>query len=439
MAEVMTTNGRNDPMRFRLMILMLAFALLLVPVSALAADAPATPNATGAATPEASPVPTNGTVTGTVKNGTANGGSVASLTVTLQRFQRMNDVQNFTTTTGDDGSFSFSGLAVASDEAYLAVITYKDVEYTSDAIFLSNDPNGKAEITVYETTTDPSVLSLTSRGVVISGTDPKTGVLSMLEVLAIDISGDHTYVGADNAVLKIALPPNAAQVSPQPGFNFGDPRFENGSVLVTTGAITPGSHSAMIAYTVPYTDSTATLNIGTAMPTKTFHALVKDGTYTISSPSLKDDGTVNLGTDKFRVLTVDNPAAGDTIALNVSGLPKPETGGISRTLLYVGIGAGVALAAAAGLIFLTIQRRKRATPQPATAAPVASAPVPDPAAKTANLEDERLGLAAELNELDDRHAAGTIEDEDYESRRGEILEQLRGISRRMHGLGDAEV
>ncbi len=438
----MTTNGRNDLMRFRLMILMLAFALLLVPVSALAADAPATPGASGtsgAATPETSPVPTNGTVTGTVKNGTANGGSVAGLTVTLRRFQRMNDVQNFTTTTGEDGSFSFSGLAVASDEAYLAVITYKDVEYTSDAIFLSNDPNGKAEITVYETTADPNVLSLTSRGMVISGTDPKTGVLSMLEVLAIDIGGDHTYVGADNAVLKIALPPNAAQVSPQPGFSFGDPRFENGSVLVTTGAVTPGSHSAMIAYTVPYTDSTATLNIGTAMPTKTFHALVKDGTYTINSPSLKDDGTVNLGTDTFRVLTVDNPAVGDTIAVNVSGLPRPETGGMNRNLLYVGIGAGVALAAAAGLVFLSIQRKKRAGPQPTTAAPVARTPKADPAANTTNLEDERLGLAAELNELDDHHAAGTIDDETYESRRGEILEQLRGISRRMHGLGDAEV
>ncbi len=430
-------------MRFRLMILVLAFALFFVPTSALAADESAAPDATGTntavATPEASPVPTNGTVTGTVKNGTANGGSVAGLTVTLRRFQRMNDVQNLTTTTGDDGSFSFSGLAIASDEAYLAVVNYKDVDYTSDAIFLSNDPNGKAEINVYETTTDPSVLSLTSRGVVISGTDPKTGVLSMLEVLAIDISGDHTYIGADNTVLKIALPPNAAQVSPQPGFNFGDPRFENGSVLVTNGAITPGSHSALIAYTVPYTDTTTTLNISNAMPTKAFHALVKDGTYTLSSPSLKDDGTVNLGTDKFRVLTVDNPVVGDTIAVEVSGLPKPETGGMNRTLLYVGIGAGVALAAAAGLIFLTIQRRKRANPQAATTAPVTSMPAADPPANTANLEDERLGLAAELNHLDDRHAAGTIDDEDYESRRGEILEQLRGISRRMHGLGDAEV
>lgn len=430
-------------MRFRLMILVLGFALLLVPTTAFAADEPATKDATGtnisAATPEASPVPTNGTITGTVKNGTANGGSVAGLTVTLHRFQRMNDVQNLTATTGDDGSFSFTGLAVANDEAYLAVINYKDVEYTSDAIFLSNDPNGKAEITIYETTTDPSVLSLTSRGVVISGTDPKTGVLGLLEVLAIDISGDHTYLGADNAVLKIALPPNASQVNPQPGFNYGEPRFENGSVLVTNGAITPGSHSAMIAYTVPYTDSTTTLNISNAMPTKTFHALVKDGTYTITSPLLKEDGTIDLGGEKYRVLSVDNPAVGDAIALEISGLPKPETDGMNRTLLYVGIGAGGALAAAAGLVLITIQRRKREKPQSAPTAPVVSAPTPAPTTNTANLEDERLGLAAELNELDDRHSAGTIDDEAYESRRGEILEQLRGISRRMHGLEDAEV
>ena len=173
------------------------------------------------------------------------------------------------------------------------------------------------------------------------------------------------------------------------------------------------------------------------MPTKTFHALVKDGTYTLSSPSLSDDGTVELGVDKYRVLTKDNPVVGDTISLNISGLPKPPTGGINRTLLYVGIAAGIALAAAAGLIFFTIQRRKQANLQLAAATPTGS--TPDPVTTTTNLEDERLGLASELNELDDRHAAGTIDDEVYESRRSEILEQLRVISRRMHGLEDAEV
>ena len=427
-------------MRLRFIVLVLAVAMLLIPTSALAADASPAPSTTGtgAATPEARPIPTNGVVTGTVKNGTANGGSVAGLTVTLRRFKGMNDIQELTTTTGDDGSFSFHDLPVASDEAYLAVASYKNVDYTSDAIFLSNNPNGQAAINVYETTNDPSVLSVTSRGVVIAGADPKTGILNMLEVLALDVSGDHTYAGADNAVLKVALPPNAAQVNPQPGFNFGDPRFENGSTLVTTGAISPGSHSAMIAYTVPYTGSTTTLTIGNSMPTKTFHALVKDGTYTLSSPSLSDDGTVELGVDKYRVLTKDNPVVGDTIALNISGLPKPQTGGINRTLLYVGIAAGIALAAAAGLIFFTIQRRKQANPRLAAATPAGSAP-PDPVTTTTNLEDERLGLASELNELDDRHAAGTIDDEAYESRRSEILEQLRVISRRMHGLEDAEV
>lgn len=431
-------------MRFRLLILVLAFALLLIPASAVAADTPASPGASGTTTtasPDASPIPTNGVITGTVKNGTANGGSVAGLTVTLRRFKGMNDIQELTTKTGDDGSFSFHNLPVASDEAYLAVASYKNVDYTSDAIFLSNNPNSQAAITVYETTTDPSVLSLTSRGVVVAGTDPKTAALNMLEVLAIDVSGDHTYLGSDNAVLKIALPPNAAQVDPQPGFNFGDPRFDNGTTMVTTGAISPGSHSAMIAYTLPYTGTSTTIDISNAMPTKTFHALVKDGTYTMSSPSLHDDGTVDLGTDKYRVLTKDNPVVGDTIALQISGLPKPQTGGINHTLLYVGIAAGVALAAGAILALLTIQRRKRANLQlqPAGTPPIGGVPVADPPAGTTKLEDERLGLAAELNALDDRHSAGEIDDETYESRRDEILEQLRGISLRMHGLEDAGV
>jgi hypothetical protein len=262
-------------------------------------------------------------------------------------------------------------------------------------------------------------------------------VVNVIEVLAIDVAGDHTYVSSENSVLRLPLPANAAQVTPQPGFNFGDPRVENTNVLVTTGAIPPGAHNTMLSYIVPYQGSELALNVSNAIPTQSFYALVKDGTYTISSPSLKDDGTVDLGGEKFRVLSIDQPAIGDSIAIEVSGLPEPSIGRMDRTLLYVAIAAVVALAAAGGLIFRMMRQRRDTTPQPAAAGPVAAAPAAGQES-TSSLDDERLGLASALNQLDDRHAAGAIDDETYAAERNEILEQLRSISRRMHGLGDAE-
>ncbi|HEX7072351.1 MAG TPA: hypothetical protein VF190_16170 [Rhodothermales bacterium] len=311
----------------------------------------------------------------------------------------------------------------------MATATYKNVRYTSSMILLTNQEDATADITVYETTTDPGVISVVSRGIVIAAANRETGNLELFEILSLDNTSDRAYIGQDGTVLRVPLPEGATQIIPQPGFDFGEPRVDEGA-LITTGPVAPGSHDVMYAYLVPYTGSQAVLNIGSAMPTDSLSVLVQEDTFKISSPSLQDAGTADISGSKYHVLSTQQPVVGDVVAVTVSGLPKPGASDSSRGPLYAALAASVGLLAAGGLVFQTIRRRRDADASPAAEA--------EPDGSDA-LEDERLELAAELNRLDDERAAGRIDEETYQQERGEILEELRAISQRMRGLEDAGI
>lgn len=418
-------------LRRSLAALVLALALV-IPLPALAEDA-ATPGPGSAATPAATPVVTgDGVISGKVTNGTPDGGSVAGLEVTLTRYQQMQPTDEYTATTSEDGSFRFEDLPVNQGEGYIATVTYADAEYHSSLILLFENPDATADLTVYEPTEDPSVIQIASRGVIIAGADRMAGALEVFEIVSLDNTSDRAYVGQDGSVLRVPLPEGATQIiqQPQSGFNFGQVRFEEGT-LITTGTVTPGSHDAMFAYLVPYEGTKATLEIGTAQPTDALSVLIEADTFKISSPSMQDAGTANIGGTVYQVLSAEQPVVGDVIAVTVDDLPKPGSAESDRGTLYAGIAAAVGLVVAGGLMVQVVRRRRQ------VAATEAGSVVLDLPDDPEGLEAERLALAAELNRLDEERAAGQVDEETYQQERAEILEDLRAISRRMRGLEDA--
>lgn len=419
------------------LVLVVVFALL-VPLPVLAQETATPDTTTTAATPAASPVATpaatgDGVISGKIQNGTPDGGSVEGLTVTLTRFRGTTQVPQGSVTTGPDGSFEFTDLPVNEGEAFLATVTYEGVEYSSDLQVLSENPNSTANIAVYEPTDDPSVLTIQSRGLVIAGANRETSAIEVFEIISLDNNSHRAYVGQDGKVLTIPLPPGATQIIPQPGFYFGMPEYEN-NTLVTTGAITPGSHDAMFAYLVPYSGTKKVLDIGTAMPTGSLSILVPVESLKVSSPSMQDAGTARIADTEYHVLSTENPVVGDVIAVTVSDLPKPASSDASRGPLYAAIAAVVGLSIAGALIYQVIRRRQ----QPALAAATGGSSSIALDADPERLEDERLALAEELNQLEEEYAAGKIDQETYDLERAEILEEMRTISRRMRGLEGAD-
>jgi hypothetical protein len=369
---------------------------------------------------------TTGTISGTVTNGTPGGGSVAGLTVTLYEYQGMNVVKQYTGTTDDSGKYVFKDVPVLDGEAYIAHVTYSNVDFPGTLLLMPQDAGKVDAIKVYEPSTDSSIISLDSRSIVVNGADAKSRLVSLFEILAISNKSDHAYIGKDGVVLRLGLPDGAAQITPQPGFDFGDAKIENGT-LVTTGAIAPGDQTALIAYSLPYTGTSKTVTIGTAMTTQNERFLVKDGTYDISSQVFNDAGLVDVSGDKYHVLSVDKPIVGDTLSVDILGLPKAGGGSESSNgPLYAAIGAGVLIVVAGALVFFVLRRRSR-KPELATV----DGAVP---AHEGQFDDERLALAAQLNQLDERRAAGTIDDVEYQNSRQQVMQELRGIMLKRRGL-----
>ena len=359
----------------------------------------------------------NGAISGRVQNGTAGGGPVGSLTVTLRHFAGMQLAEERQTQTGPDGSFRFDGLPTSPQDAYLVVVRYAGVDYVSGMVQLHQQPEQTVDLTVYETTTDPSTVRIASRSLVIAGASPELRAVDIMDILIVENSGDRTYLGdRSGVVLSIPLPRGAQEIRPQPGFDYGQPRLEDG-VLLTTGPLPPGSQTVVLSYTVPYEGTRATLSIGTAMPTSTLRALVRDGTYRLSSRSLIDTGTVEVSGVTYRVLVVDAPVVGDMHVVQVSGLPRTGLLFDLPTGPIIALAVGLAGLIAAAVLTVIVLRRQRVGTETGRAA-----------------IDERLQLAAELNRLDEARAAGELDETAYQEQRSAVLTRLRQLVAREQGV-----
>lgn len=359
----------------------------------------------------------NGVISGRVQNGTAGGGPVGSLTVTLRHFAGMQLAEERQTQTGPDGSFRFDGLPTSPQDAYLVVVRYAGVDYVSGMVQLHQQPEQTVDLTVYETTTDPSAVRIASRSLVIAGASPELRAVDIMDILIVENSGDRTYLGdRSGVVLRIPLPRGAQEISPQPGFDYGQPRLEDG-VLLTTGPLPPGSQTVVLSYTVPYEGTRATLSIGTAMPTGTLRVLVRDGTYRLSSRSLIDTGTVEVSGVTYRVLAVDAPVVGDMHVVQVSGLPRTGLLFDLPTGPIIALAVGLAGLIAAAVLTVIVLRRRRVGTETGRAA-----------------IDERLQLAAELNRLDEARAAGELDETAYQEQRSAVLTRLRQLVAREQGV-----
>jgi hypothetical protein len=359
----------------------------------------------------------NGVISGRVQNGTAGGGPVGSLTVTLRHFAGMQLAEERQTQTGPDGSFRFDGLPTSPQDAYLVVVRYAGVDYVGGMVQLHQQPEQTVDLAVYETTTDPSTVRIASRSLVIAGASPELRAVDIMDILIVENSGDRTYLGdRSGVVLRIPLPRGAQEIRPQPGFDYGQPRLEDG-VLLTTGPLRPGSQTVVLSYTVPYEGTRATLSIGTAMPTSTLRALVRDGTYRLSSRSLIDTGTVEVSAVTYRVLVVDAPVVGDIHVVQVSGLPRTGLLFDLPTGPIIALAVGLAGLIAAAVLTVIVLRRRRVGTETGRAA-----------------IDERLQLAAELNRLDEARAAGELDETAYQEQRSAVLTRLRQLVAREQGV-----
>jgi hypothetical protein len=388
-----------------------------------------------AALPGLASADTNGSVSGIVLDQTTNQ-PVGGAQVTLSRFEgnppTQTDSRN--TITAADGSYRFDGLDTSAGLVYVASTTYRTVLYSSGMIQLQDNPGQQKDIAVYETSTDSSLVSITSRGLVLSNLDSSTGHLAVLDILALQMDGNVALVpDSQGRTTRFAVPATALDVTPLGDFDYGTPSIEATTVFATA-PLRPGASSATLGYTLPYQGTSASVELSAFYPTQALRVLVptSGGEFSeqisVNGDQLTDGGIVTISDQQYHLWTAQNIGAANTLQLTIDNLPRFEP---NRNRLHTAepaILVALALFVATALTAWIVMRRGLYRPRPVTLLPQIAVP----------LEERRTELAEQLRALEHEYTLDRVSGRAYEEERRAILVELRRLSRQARGIGDDE-
>lgn len=398
---------------------LLALGLLAVPMPGALAQTPTSGNGK-----------MEGQVVEGTKDGTLSLGNGVTITLYTAPAGATTTISQ-TAQTDPNGRFSFSNLDTITTTRYLLMANYMSVNYFSDILsFAQNQTTLPVTMTVYETTTEPSVVQVAQTHVVF---DVQTRQFNVLQIVALQNNSDRTYVG-NTAIgphrISLTLPFLAgAQNIEFDNPEANDSTIRGDKVMSYTLPIVPGSDQIVYNYTLPFTPPSYSVTLTLPFDTAKFQLLLADVGATIQSAQLSAPAPFpTQGGTNFILSSADNVKAGTTVSATIANLPatvaEPTPGAgspsapapvpTSNNLQVVGgIVLGIAALAAIGLLVYPIMKRRNA--QAARAMPSATA-------------NRRLELLQEMADLDDDYEAQKISETEYRERRARLKAELLDLT-----------
>ena len=360
-------------------------------------------------------------VEGRVVNGTADGGAVAGLVVTLHRHigDRVDDLES---PIGPEGWFRFEGITHDPEMAYGVSADYQGGLYGVDLDLAAGAPE-PIELTVYDGTDDEAVLSSPMVSMLIADVDHVTQTLWALEITKVVNSSDRAYVPGSEPMklLRFGLP-NGAQGLQVDSDLLGADVIQVDRGFALSASVPPGEYEIMFAYQFPYSGDRVELLKSFPYGTDQFRVLIPRVGLEVNAEGLGTPELVEVGDRLYELMTSEGVERGSRITLDLHDLPRSGfTDRLRRTAsdLRMELVAPVVLALLmSGLVAFAVWRRRRAL-RPATPAPGVSASV--------DVEGEAEALAELLSELDSRHRAGEVTDEEYARRYTALRSRLATI------------
>jgi mono/diheme cytochrome c family protein len=394
--------------------------------SALAqGDASETPDKTElSGTPVAEMAMVSGTVTGEVTND--SGGDVpGGLIVTLHGFDDMMAVYTQTTTLSDDGSYLFEDVEMPDGRVYLVTVEFGETAYGSDIGVVQPDmPTMDLPVSIYETTTDASILSADRLHIFFEFLDEET--VRVVELYIISNLSDQTLVPAegDGMTVRFTLPDAASNLEFQDGI-LGGRYVQTADGFGDTVSVRPGSgvYEMMYAYEMPY-NRQLDLEHQMLMPVGAVVVLVPKDGIKISGDNLQDSGTREVQGELYHLYNGGDLEAGDNLSITISGRPSTgsslslSTTANTSTNLIIGLAFfGVALVVAGVWLF---QRSRKSQPEDEQGELFEASVVAQEV-----VEDDPDTLMDAIIALDDQYQAGQLPEDAYLKRRAELKECLQ--------------
>jgi hypothetical protein len=375
--------------------------------------------------PAAARAETNGVLTGSVMNETT-GQPVSGIEVSLTGFTSDGIFDERSSTTDETGQFTFSQVDTDEGIVYAASVSYRGVLYSSGMIRFLESTEQSSSISVFETTTDRSVVGVNSRGIVLSELDPQSGDATILDIVSLTVDGNQTFIAGDTGrSLEFPIPRNASAPTLLPGFDFGTAVVEN-SVVYASSPLRPDGGSASLNYTVQYTGSRFAIDVRNAYPTSTFRILIPtdltgdSDSITVGAAGFEDEGTAEIGGREYHVWGTTDLAQNSSVRIIFGDLPKSAFQPNRLRVMEPAILAGVFLIGATAATALIVRRRQFTQAEPEIEQAI-----------TAGFVESREELVLQLQKLQDEHDNGMIDDEHFLAERRILLERLRIVTRHL--------
>jgi mono/diheme cytochrome c family protein len=381
------------------------------------ATPPAEENA-GEPPAEASPEESTGAgfVAGQIVNGSPGGDVPADLTIQLSgiTLDDTGQIVEFLTRTASpdqEGAYRFDDLDFNLDQsAYVVSVVYDGVEFTNGAMIEPGSSSLDLPITIYEHTSDPSVISVDALHFVVT---EHPDALVVLQVYVFSNHSDKAFVspepvsGGRRGSVNFTLPLDAYNVSFQDG-QLGGRYVVVGDMIYDTEQVLPGSgsHTIIATYFVPFNGG-EDIQVPIFYPTDQVNVLVYEDAH-VRSDVLSPAGVQVVDNQAYNKYLAQGLSAGDTLSFHVQG------GGLSGNLVPILVAAGGALAVlvAVGAGFASYLRRGDRS---------------EVAAPATTFTAEQESLIRQIADLDDSFEAGRVNRLEYEALRAELKARLAGL------------
>ncbi|MBI1335945.1 MAG: hypothetical protein GC164_03175 [Phycisphaera sp.] len=330
------------------------------------------------------PMAKDGTGTLFVKaiQGTPGGKDVAGDKVVVQLMHQNVQIGRVEATIDQYGVAMIQGIDLPVEVQPIVSVTHDGNDYqTTGDPMSAKAPDQIVRLKVYETTTDEPQWNIAMRHVMLHTTESG---LEVQDIHAVNNPADHAWKPLPVAegqpatpTVTLPVPLNAKDIKIGTGFHECCTRIENNHVIGTM-PLNPGPTRYGIAYTLPVTDSKATLTLSVTKPTDHMMAIIPDDGSTVTAQGITFSRTLDMHGSKVRLYNVDNPPVGQPITLTIEGLKPPvephadpsatpdnkssnaaHLGATapgdeakSSNRVIAGVGAGVMVAVAVGVVML---------------------------------------------------------------------------------------
>ena len=359
-----------------------------------------------------------GSITGIVTNG-SGGDLPLGLTVMLHGFDNMQAVITQTTTVQSNSSYEFRGVEMVEGRAYVATVDYDQLTYGSDISVVPPKVNTlDLPVTVYETTTDSSIITVDRLHFFFELIDEDTA--RVVELYIMSNPTDKTLVSADpdQPIVRFRLPVGSSNLAFEDGV-LGERYLETPDGFGDTAIVRPGSGNYQVLFTfeMPY-NRKLELAQPVLQKVEAVVILVPEGSVRIRSEMLQDDGIRDVQGARYHLYSGGSLEPGQELRLTITGQPggAPSLDLGSQTSLLVGVGFfSLALVLAGGWVYRRFRLRK--AEEEGESLETISAPTQE------NIETVMDAIIA----LDDLFQAGQLPEKAYRQKRAELKARLKDL------------